>query len=211
MTDLPPVDIAAVRRWIVARAEYLCDDGVTRPDGSRMRGKLDPVYVETTQGRDVRSVWKHYSSCGDLLHALAWELGVRAAWVNRDDPASGRKWHVGENITMLRTASRVLPVSYLPEPGEFLLLWNTGFDAHVCVAGETAEGLLTTYNYGAGGMTDTEWPGAKIAQVALRAAAPGLDIVNPHTGARKRIQRILDVPSLVLAAGANLVNPPEAP
>lgn len=191
---MSPDDIKAARQFVRAKARYACG-------GTKGRGKLDPVYVEVTQGRDSKSNWAHYSSCGDQLHWMAWELGVREPWVNRDDAASGRHWRPGTNITDLEKPAIAPPVSYLPESGDFLLLWNIGNDAHVCIAGNTDSGVLELFNYGAGGMSPSEFPGSSVSHVNLIASG-GLQVQNLTTHATKKIQRVIPLDLLLALSSA---------
>jgi hypothetical protein len=55
----------------------------------------------------------------------------------------------------------------MPEPGDVVLIWNTGVDAHVMVALGRDGSTLRTANYGAGGMSPLVSPGAKIGGKAL--------------------------------------------
>ena len=155
------------QRVAVALCEWACgyDAG---------RTKDDPVYKIVTENRDGPGPEqrKKYSSCGDLGHFMLERLGVRAAWINRDDDNAYGKWRSGVNISNLWGSAcpidMVPGADWVPEPGDILLLWNTGFDAHVCVSsGELDQGRLKTFNYGAGGMSAASNPGAKIGKNKL--------------------------------------------
>lgn len=216
MATLNTDDLAAARRYVRALARFYCG-------GKKGRGKLDPVYVHVTQGRDTRANWTHYSSCGDLLHCLAWELGARSLWVNRDADASpegsseqwpARKWSFGQhdNISMLQGSGPaiVTPRTYLPEAGDFLLCWHdNGSGVHVRVAGDTDAGVLETFDYGAGGMSPSEFPGATCNHVSLHQDDRGLVLVAP-SGASKRIQKVVPLARLLLESTAPVVAVPLA-
>jgi hypothetical protein len=185
-----PEDLQSARDYVRAKARFACG-------GAKGRGKLDPVYVEVTQGRDSKANWAHYSSCGDQLHWMAWELGVRDPWVNRDDPDSNRHWRPGTNITDLEKPATAVPISYVPEAGDLLLLWNTGNDAHVCIAGTTEAGVLEVMNYGAGGMCAVEFPGSNISHLHVIKQHGSLFVQNPTTRAVKQVQRVITLPNLL--------------
>jgi hypothetical protein len=199
-----PTEIETARRWLRARARYLCGGAARLPNGTTGRGKLDPVYVSVTQGRDFKGNWTKYSSCGDQLHALAVDFGVpiESSWINRDSPAWNKKWQFGtpqndgrDNLSMLWAYGGPMhktPLSYLPEPGDFLMVERpNGSGAHVCVAGNMISGKLELFNYGAGGMTNVEFPGSNCS----------LANVSAHDGAlwinQKKLVRVLEVPRLI--------------
>jgi hypothetical protein len=205
-----PDDLPAARAYVRLLARFYCG-------GTHGRGKLDPVYVHVTQGRDFKANWHAYSSCGDLLHCLAWELGARSLWVNRDADASpdgsavqwpARKWSFGQrdNISMLQGPngpSIPTPLSYVPESGDFLMCWHDdGSGVHVRVAGNTDAGLLETFDYGAGGCSPTEFPGATCNPVTLVTNGGQLLLESPATHARKRVQRVVPLARLLLESTA---------
>jgi len=210
------MSISDIRAYVRLLARFYCG-------GKAGRGKLDPVYVHVTQGRDFKANWVHYSSCGDLLHCLSWELGVRSLWVNRDADASpegsavqwpARKWSFGarDNISLLQGKngpSIETPVGYLPEAGDFLLCWHDdGSGVHVRIAGNTSDGLLETFDYGAGGMSPTEFPGATCNHVKLVTNGGQLLLESPTTHARKRVQRVVPLDRLLLESTAPTVAVP---
>ena len=150
------------QRAAVALCEWACgyDQG---------RTKDDPVYKIVTENRDGpgREQRKHYSSCGDLGHFLLERLGVREPWINRDDDGLFGNWKSGVNVSNLWGSGCPIDMvpgkDWKPEPGDILILWNTGFDAHVCVSsGETVNNKLKTFNYGVGGMNPEASPGSRI-------------------------------------------------
>lgn len=203
------------RRYVRARAREACG-------GSKGRGKLDPFYVTVTQGRDSRANWTRYSSCGDLLHWLAWDLGVREEWVNRDDPATGRKWTFGtaanggrDNISTLQGRKGhpgpaiATPVTYLPEAGDFALCWNfvqrgpivVADGVHVRVFGDTVDGVVETFDYGAGGMSPSEFPGATCNTSRIVVDHGRLLLKSLRTGATKRVQRVVPLATIMALTG----------
>lgn len=187
---MTPEDLQSARDYVRAKARFACG-------GAKGRGKLDPIYIDVTQGRDSKANWTHYSSCGDQLHWMAWELGVREPWINRDDSDTGRHWIPGLNITALEKPAIEPPISYLPEAGDFLLLWNSGTDAHVCIAGTTEAGVLETMNYGSGGMCACEFPGASVSHLKVITQSGSLFVQNITTHAVKKIQRIIPLDRLL--------------
>jgi len=192
---MTPDYLIAARRYARALARWACG-------GNDGRGKLDPVYVEVTQGRDFKGNWEHYSSCGDLLHWHAEMMGVDEPWINRD--GHGRRWEfIGDrgNIGKLQAPhgpAIATPVGYLPEPGDYLMCWNTGNgDVHVRIAGNTLNGVLETFDYGAGGMTNTEKPGASCGSVKLVTNGGHLDFKSLRSGAVKRCQKVIPLPVII--------------
>ncbi len=189
----PELTLDVWRSAAVALCEHACGY-------DRGRSKDDPVYVEVTEGRDGPGPEqrKKYSSCGDLAHWLFKRLGIREPWINRTDDDANGPWRPGQNVSRLWGGAcpfdRVPPSDplWLPEPGDVVLVWNTGFDAHVMVAlGLDRDGKLRTANYGAGGMSPLPSPGARIAasQVTRQRG-------RPFYGARQ-IQRWLPLQDAV--------------
>lgn len=165
----PELTIDVWRTAAVALCEHACgyDAG---------RSKVDPVYVEVTEGRDGPGPEqrKRYSSCGDLAHWLYKRLGIREPFLNRTDDDANGPWRPGVNVSRLWGGTcpfDQIPPSdpqWLPGPGDVLLIWNTGNDAHVMVAlGLEPNGKLRTANYGAGGMSPGVSPGARIGSNAV--------------------------------------------
>ena len=204
-----PVEIAAARRYARALARWRCG-------GKNGRSKLDPVYVDTTQGRDFEANWEDYSSCGDLLHAVAVDLGVPTStpWINRDDKTIGKHWQFGthenghrDNISMLQFyggPAIKTPIGYLPEPGDFLLCWHDNMTGvHVRIAGNTTAGVLESFDYGAGGMTRTAVPGAVCSFLKLSTNGGKLIVTSTRTGQSKCVQKIITLPTIMAFAGAN--------
>jgi hypothetical protein len=205
-------DLTASRRYARAYARWRCGGRLPLykgcPPGQTGRGKLDPVYVEETQGRDRKAFWDHYSSCGDLSQGLAHHLGVRKPYVNRAD-ANGKGWNPGRNLMHFYSGEQsarnahfplladyvrdhgmpaiVPPGGYVPKAGDIGFVWSPGQNnAHTFVFGnllafgnasvpETAPALLAeTFDYGAGGMTRTEYPGAHCKESKIERRASGL-------------------------------------
>ncbi len=194
-------DLTAARQYVRAYARWRCGGGLPLykgcPPGQTGRGKLDPVYVEETEGRDQKAFWDHYSSCGDLSQGLAYHLGVRKPYVNRAAMPGG--WHPGRNLLHFYDRAHgsasypalgeyvdkhgspaITPASdYVPACGDLGFIWTPGQNnAHTFVFGNvlsfaanagntpaTAPALVAeTFNYGAGGMTRTEFPGAHCSE-----------------------------------------------
>jgi len=188
------------QRAAVALAEYACgyDSG---------RGKLDRVYIEVTEGRDGPGPvqWRSYSSCADLAHWLYMRLGVRAAWLNRTDDDFAGPWAARLNVSRLAwpPSPAIAPrADWAPEPGDVVIAWNApdGRDAHVMVALEylplngVPGGRLRTANYGAGGMSASEHPGARLGGAPLRREGAAW----MYGGKRvQRVIRLRDVITLI--------------
>jgi hypothetical protein len=162
------LDISVWQAAAVGLCEYACGY-------SAGRSKDDPVYVEVTEGRDGPGPGqrRRYSSCGDLAHWLFKRLGVREPWLNRTDDHAFGPWKPGVNISRLWGGAcpfdHVPPddPQWLPAPGDVVLIWNTGIDAHVMVVLGCDGPVLRTANYGASGMSPLAFPGAKIAGKAV--------------------------------------------
>lgn len=183
---------ASIEHWRIGIAQL-----ATWACGYGSIGKLDPVYVEITEGRDSRSAWRRYSSCADLAHFIAKRCGVRQTWVNRTDDDFGGDWVSGVNVSRLVRASLEPEPDYEPGLGDIWIISNTwpkGTDAHVCVCLGPAPlepGETLSANYGASGLQEVESPGGNIASRPF-----------VRKGARfrygtKQLVRVLDVPNLV--------------
>lgn len=183
------LQLGQARRYMRALARFWCG-------GYRGRSKLDPTYVEVTEGRDTKSQWEDYSSCGDLSQALAYHMGVREAWVNRKAHLG---WKAGVNLIRFYDKdgpAKSPPLGYLPEPGDIGFIWLTGFDAHTFVFGDPLPGgLIETFNYGAGGMQPIHFPGSRMSKSPLRADGGRL-----YVGA-KVLHEVCTVPQLLERVG----------
>ena len=179
-----------------AAAVALCEHACGYEAG---RSKDDPVYLEVTEGRDGPGAEQRsrYSSCGDLAHWLYRRLGIRQSWINRTDDNAFGPWKPGQNVARLWGGEcpfdEVPPngPGWMPEPGDVVLIWNNGNDAHVMVALGRDGPALRTANYGAGGMSPLASPGAKIASKVLT-----FQFGKPFYGTR-RIQRYLPLAAAV--------------
>jgi hypothetical protein len=100
-------------------------------------------------------------------------LGIREPWLNRTDDGAFGPWKRGENISRLWGGACPFDAvppnnpNWMPDPGDVVLIWNTGFDAHVMVALGRDGPTHRTANYGAGGMSPLVSPGAKIGGKVL--------------------------------------------
>lgn len=183
---MPDLTLDVWRAAAVALCEHACG-GVTG------RSKDDPVYKGVTEDRDGPGPAQRakYSSCGDLAHWLYSRLGIREAWINRTSDGVFGLWTPGANVSLLWGKNcpidQVPPddPKWVPDPGDVVLIWNTGFDAHVMVSLGLDGGSLRTANYGAGGMSPLASPGARIASKPLTHAHG-----RPFYGTRQ-IQRYL--------------------
>jgi hypothetical protein len=163
---MPALDVSldVWRSAAVALCEYACGYEAGR-------SKDDAVYREVTEKRDGPGPEqrRRYSSCGDLAHWLYKRLGIREPWINRTDDGAFGPWKPGANITRLWGGACPFDQEppgdpmWMPDPGDVVIIWNTGVDAHVMVALGRDGTALRTANYGAGGMSPLASPGAKIA------------------------------------------------
>lgn len=164
----PDLTLDVWRSAAVALCEYACG-----PEPGRR--KDDAVYVEVTEGRDGPGPEqrRHYSSCGDLAHWLYKRLGIREAWINRTDDGAFAAWKSGANVSQLWGGTCPIDKeppsdsSWLPGPGDVVLIWNSGFDAHVMVSLGRDGNSLRTANFGAAGMSPVVTSGAKIGSKPL--------------------------------------------
>lgn len=104
-------------------------------DADRGRSESDRLYKAITENRDTG---KSYSSCGDLAHWLLYRVGVRGAWLNRQEHTG---WAVGLNVARLAfrcPEARKPRHGEIFNPGDVLIVWNlkNGTDAHVLVVRE---------------------------------------------------------------------------
>jgi hypothetical protein len=166
--------LEAYRIVAVALDEWACGYDKGRP-------KTDPVYQQIVEKRDVPSTYAHYSSCADRAHWRLWRLGCRLPFVNREERSPlPHDWHIGLNIAMLHDVSKGSPVltggnkvaappgvDWVPSPGDEMIIWNTGNDAHSLSVLDWDGKLARTSNYGAGGMSPSATPGAKIVEAPL--------------------------------------------
>lgn len=181
-------DLALWRIGIVELAAWACGYALGR-------SKVDPVYVDVTENEHGCAREK-YSSCADLVHWLAKRCGVQRAWVNRTDDDFGPNWQFAVNVSRIAGVGKVVTGTFLPEPGDMCISWNRPDtkDAHVWVylgPNEAKPGEHWSANYGAGGMSKAESPGARLASKPMRVEGSAL-----MYGSR-RVQRVLTVPALV--------------
>jgi hypothetical protein len=176
------------RAAVVALDNYACgyDKG---------RAKTDAVYQEVVEGRDVPSVYKTYSSCGDRAHWRAYRIGIRQSWINRKEY---KGWRPGRNISALAydcPFSKAPDASWVPAAGDEMVIWNSpqGTDAHSLSITKPGVGVATTANYGAGGMSASAFPGAKIG------TAPLVQKNGVWMYGTRRVQRVMRLEDLVAA------------
>lgn len=181
--------LAVWQQAAVALCEHAC--GLE----SHGRDKLDPVYIEVTEHRDGPGAAqrKAYSSCGDLAWWLYYRLGLRTPWMNR---AANKTYQIGRNVSDLASSpvTKSTMAGYVPESGDVCEIWNlrSTADAHVTVilgAGSTATRVRTA-NYGAGGMSPSTSPGAKISD-SLWTPPPSAIIGN------RRVQRVIKLADII--------------
>lgn len=158
--------LEAYRIVAIALDEWACGYDKGRP-------KTDPIYQQVVEGRDVPATYAHYSSCADRAHWRLWRLGCRLPFVNREERSPlPNDWHIGMNISMLYDHSKGSPAiqptgDWVPSPGDEMIIWNTGNDAHSLSVLSWDGTTAYTSNYGAGGMSASATPGAKIADAPL--------------------------------------------
>ncbi len=121
------------------------------------RSELDPVYRVITENRDgpTPALRARYSSCGDLAHWLLRCLGVRAAWLNRDDDGDGQPWRSGVNLNWLcpppigRCTLASPDLQGSPAPGD-IFVENNAHGGHVfcCIEYDPTTDTLVTAEYG---------------------------------------------------------------
>ncbi len=177
--------------------------------------KDNPIYVRVTEGRDGPGPAQRarYSSCADLAHWLLETLGCRSDFLNRKSLGG---WVSGVNVSRLDTRGPTNPrgcpwtrlprAGWQPEPGDILIAWNNGLDAHVMVAVgfRDIDGtrVLETANYGAGGMSPAVSPGARCAAAALTEVTPG-KFMYGSPGKAKRVQRYISLDDVTFTALPN--------
>jgi len=201
---LTELQVLAARQWIRNRAHLYCNG-----DDPTGIGKLAPLYVEVTEGRDHRGNWTNYSSCGDLSQKIAFELGLRDGTINRDE--SGTPWK--REVNLLRFYSRSHrpdgsdPVAvtpgwdYVPACGDIGFIWLTGSDAHTFVFGERIDDrTIETLNYGAKGCEPVETPGGIRRESRVVKNAAGLW----QLGSRL-LHKVATVPALLARASVQLL------
>lgn len=168
MSDKPSLDV--YERAACNLIEYACgyDAG---------RTKLDPVYIEVTEGRDGPGPEqrKKYSSCGDLFMWLMKRLDVEETWVNRTDDGVNGNWKPGTNVSDLAWCKLAFTPdsSWKPALGDCVIVWDDPLtrDSHVMAwlgPNEHKPGEFRCGNYGAGGMSAAVSPGAKIVSKPLK-------------------------------------------
>jgi hypothetical protein len=113
------------------------------------RSENDPVYQRVTESRDVGAAQRGYSSCGDLAHWMLFRLGSRARFVNRKEH---RGWRMGANVSALAFSpvAEDAKANDHYQAGDVLIIWirPDATDAHVMVALDHRQGMLTSGEYG---------------------------------------------------------------
>jgi hypothetical protein len=153
--------------------------------GQTGRAKTDPVYQEVCEGRDAPPNYQYMSTCADRCHAKLWRFGCRLPFVNREERSPlPNDWHMGANVSQLHDLKRGSPclfatnakgqrfpvppgADWVPSPGDELLIWNTGNDAHSLSIVSFDGTEAVTGNYGSSGMSKAVFPGAKLSQAPL--------------------------------------------
>lgn len=133
------------------------------------RSENDPVYQQVSEGRDVGSMQKAYSSCGDLAHWLLFRMGCRSAFINRSEHL---RWRTGQNISALVNASVAENASEADRyaAGDVLIVWSKpdGTDAHVMAVLSHDAATLTSAEYGQPGGAFRVHPWAKPGWIGQR-------------------------------------------
>lgn len=144
------IDPARIQQpWFRQHAYDYCWEAVNGENG---RGELDPRYIAQTEGRDVGASRATYSSCGDLVHGMWFDVGCRSNWVNR---AANGTYRVGQNIskiccTLPNLGRRSLQPSSIILPGDAMVIWERPdtTDAHTFVCLEYDGNTLLSADYG---------------------------------------------------------------
>lgn len=167
---------------------------IEHASGPHGRSEDDPIYKLVTENRDVGKMRAQYSSCGDLAHWLLFRLGVRLPWINRDEHGG---WRVGQNVMLLRPRGLVSQVHATDVfgAGDVLLIWSTGYDAHVMTVREYSPPRLLTGEYGQ--------PGGAVREHVLTQQSGRLIV------GRRFLQEWLPLDAVLQAAAASrsLVEP----
>ncbi len=161
------------------------------------RSEQDPVYRRVTENRDDGKP-HGYSSCGDLAHAMLWELGVRLGWVNH-----GLQYKVGRNVSSLawsvctNTPTVLELIDHPLECGDIGIVWARPDtkDAHVIVTldYEPRTGQWWTAEYGQpGGRTRSD---RRLSDLVLRDDGRKLQRVV-------RLEKVLETAALLGALQA---------
>lgn len=155
-----------------AKAAAYCERAT---NGATGRTVDDPIYQEAVERRDPGP---KYSSCADLAHGMLAELGCIEHWVNRA-ALKGVNGHPGfrygtPQITGLRAplgkesanpfAELVAPTVSARRaalkslaPGDIMVTWTTGNDAHVCVFCSFDGARVTSWDLGQGPLDPKAW------------------------------------------------------
>jgi len=180
------MDLELWQRAAVALDEWACG-------GDKGRDKRDPIYQSVVEGRDAPP-YDHYSSCADRAHWRLWRLGVRAGFVNR-----APHWRVGMNIALLHSSGAPClpgrpPATWDPEPGDEMLIWNTGNDAHSLsvLSYDPVAHSARTANYGTAGMSKATFPGSQCKTVPLTWSA-----TEGWKCGRRLVQRVTKLSAII--------------
>jgi len=182
------IDPAAIPQpWFRKRAYDYVWEAV---NGEHGRAESDLIYVAHTEGRDQGIRHTSYSSCGDLVHGMWYDVGVRSHWCNR---AANGTYQVGANISKIANASpslirRTLQPDSIILPGDVMVIWNDPrtTDAHTFVCLELGDdGVLLSGDYGQ--------PGGALKRRKLQwqtiGGVPVAFVVGLTSGIKKRVQR----------------------
>ena len=138
------------RRAVVELAHHLADHG---------RDPAGAIHLALTEGRAPGYARIGSTSCGDLLHAVAFAAGCRAPTINRDEHTG---WRPGVNLSRWFVPPLPHPRLWLPgledfRPGDFGIYDYTTTRAHGFVfLGTDGAGRAITADFGQ--------PGGKIYQ-----------------------------------------------
>lgn len=121
-----------------------------------------PIYRIVTEGRDP-GPW--YSSCADLAHWLLWCLGVRCAFVNREENGGFRSKATVNLLLAKPVGSGAEGCARLPTPrehfetGDIIIAWARpdAADAHVMVVDSFDGKTLRTWDYGQASTKPEAW------------------------------------------------------
>jgi len=90
--------------------------------------------------------------------------GVNIAWLHDVDKGAPCLYATQSNGAKFPVAPKA---DWEPSPGDELLIWNTGYDAHSLSIVSYDGARAQTANYGTSGMSAAVFPGAKLASAPL--------------------------------------------
>jgi hypothetical protein len=203
IVPLTPDEDAFYKAVVFEYCDFIVDNGMGRI-------REDPVIQAVTEGHGG-------SSCGFLLHFLAYVVGIRERWVNRNNVNTYRQQM---NLSLLFGALwnsqgpkcvKRYQRGQMPQASHFVLMEDPTQpnDDHVCVCAKDFDGkIFLSYDLGQRG-APAEKPGlsthrdARFCERPLALDANGLWETKPNSAIGKQLVAYLDVGELVAEARAN--------